>query len=114
MLEQLNQMKEISDALLDAANAGDIDRVVALLKRRQELSDSMPKVDPNDPEVKSGKVTEMLKTIVELDGEIEGKIRTIMGTLQSAIKAVQGEQQVVKGYLKQTDESDPEIIDREG
>jgi hypothetical protein len=114
MREQLEQMRELSGALMEAADNGDVDRVVALLKRRKELADRMGRPDPNDPDVASGKIATMLQEIVTLDGEIEGKIRALMGTIQKAIMAVQGEQNIVKGYLKQTGSSDPKYIDKEG
>jgi hypothetical protein len=114
MREELEQMLELSRALSDAADAGDVDRVMALLKRRKELTERMGKPDPNDPDVLSGKVAETLREIVTMDGELEGKIRSLMGTLQKAIRAVQGEQKVVKGYLKRSDTSEPRFIDKEG
>ena len=114
MREQLEQMLEISRALEKAADEGDVDRVVTLLKRRKELTERMGHPNPSDPDVVSGKVPELLKEIVTMDGQIEAKIRSLMGTLQKAIKAVQGEQNVVKGYLKQSQTGDPKYIDREG
>ena len=114
MREQLEQMMEISHALKEAADAGDIDRVVTLLKRRKDLTERMGRPDPNDPDVASGKVAKLLQEIVAMDGEVEGKIRSLMGTLQKAMLAVQGEQSIVKGYLQQTDESQPKFIDKEG
>jgi len=114
MREQLEQMLEISQALKKAADEGDVDRVTTLLKRRKELTERMGQPDPNDPDVASGKVAEMLKEIVTMDGEIESGIRSLMGTLQKAIKAVQGEQSIVKGYLKQSEAGDPRFIDKEG
>ena len=114
MLEQLEQMLEIGRALEKAADEGDVDRVVALMKRRKELTDRMGQPDPGDPDVKSGKVPELLKEIVMMDGQVEIKIRSLMATLQKAINAVQGEKKVVKGYLKQSKPSDPRFIDKEG
>jgi hypothetical protein len=114
MRAELEQMLELSRALADAADSGDVDRVTTLLKRRQELSQRMGMPDPNDPDVASGKVAEILREIVRLDGDIEGKIRALMGTLQGAIHAVQGEQNIVKNYLKPTESSDPKFLDREG
>lgn len=114
MLEELEQMLELSRALSEAADAGDVDRVVALLKRRKELTERMGKPDPNDPDVASGKIAERLREIVTIDGELEEKIRSLMVTLQKAIKAVQGEKNVVKNYLKQSDTGEPKFIDREG
>jgi hypothetical protein len=64
--------------------------------------------------VASGKVAQLLQGIVTLDGELEGKIRALMGTLQKAIVAVQGEKDIVQHYLKQADSSDPKFIDKEG
>jgi len=114
MLEYLKQMKELSEAIDLACDESDVDRVVTLLHRRKELADRMGSVDPNDPDVKSGKVAEMFKEIVERDGEVEKKIRTLMTSLQNAIKAVQGEKKIVKGYLKNTEENDPKYLDKEG
>jgi len=114
MLEELKQMKELSDALNRAADEGDVDRVVTLLKRRKELTERMGRPDPKDPDVASGKVAEMLREIVTMDGEIEKKIRSLMSTLQKAIHVVQGEQKVVKGYLTQTDSGEPRYLDKEG
>lgn len=113
MREQLEQMLEISQALEVATDAGDVDRVVALLKRRKDLTERMEKPDPNDPDVMSGAVAKLLQQIVTMDGEIEGKIRTLMGTLQKAMLSVQGEQNIVKSYLEQTGDP-PNFIDREG
>jgi hypothetical protein len=114
MREQLEQMLEICVALQKAADEGDVDRVVTLMKRRKELTDRMGQPDPKDPDVASGKVAELLKEIVTIDGEIETKIRSLMGTLQKAIRAVQGEQDMVKGYLKQSQTGDAKFIDKEG
>jgi len=114
MREKLEQMLEISMALQKAVDEGDIDRVVTLMMRRKDLADLMGQPDPKDPDVASGKVAELLKEIVTLDGEIETKIRSLMGTLQKAIKAVQGEQDMVKGYLKQSETGDAKFIDKEG
>jgi hypothetical protein len=114
MLDQLEQMMEISRALGDALDANDVDRAVALLKRRKELTDRMGQLDPGNPDVASGKVAEMLREIVTLDGEIEGKMRAVLGKLQRAIKAVQGEQKMVKGYFKQPDAGEPKFLDKEG
>jgi hypothetical protein len=114
MREQLEQMLEISRALKTAADSGDVDRVVSLLKRRKDLTERMGSPDPNDPDVASGIVAKLLQELVSMDGEIEGTIRSLMTTLQRAMLAVQGEQNIVKGYLHQTGESDPNYIDREG
>ena len=114
MLRELEQMLELGKALLEAAEAGDVDKVVALLKRRKELTDQMGPIDPNDPDVASGKVAQVLGEIVRLDGEIETKMRALMSTLQKAIAAVQGEQSIVKGYLRQTDAGEPRFLDKEG
>lgn len=114
MLGELEQMLEISRALSEAAEKSDVDRIVTLLKRRAELTGKMGNVNPEDPDVKSGEVARMLREIVRMDGEIEGKIRSVMGTLQNAMKSVQGEQKLVEGYLKQTEVSDPRLIDKEG
>ena len=115
MIEELGQMLEISNSLMEAAEKNDIDRIVALLKRRKELTERMGKLDPKDPDVQSGKVAEILKDIVTKDGEIEGKIRSAMSNLQDAINAVQGEKKVVKGYLKQSAAADDQkFIDKEG
>lgn len=114
MREQLEQMLEISRALKVAADSGDVDRVVALLKHRKDLTERMGSPDPNDPDVSSGIVARLLQEIVSMDGEVEGTMRSLMGTLQRAMLAVQGEQNIVKGYLHQAGESDPNYIDREG
>ena len=114
MLEKLEQMMEISRALGDALDKDDVDRAVALLKRRKELTDRMGQIDPKHPDVASGKVAGMLKEIVTLDGEIEGKMRAVMEKLRTAIQAVQGEQIMVKGYLKQSDSGEPKYLDKEG
>jgi hypothetical protein len=114
MREQLEQMLELSKALQTAADAGDVDRVVTLLKRRKDLTEHMGHPDPGDPEVASGKVAQLLQEIVAIDGEVEGKIRALMGTLQKAIQAVQGEKDIVQHYLKQADSSEPKFIDKEG
>ncbi len=114
MLEQLNQMLEISKALDSALDEGDVDRVITLLKRRQELTEHMGHPDPKDPDVASGKVAEMLMTLVTMDGALETKMKKIMDTLQDALKAVKGEQQVVKGYIKQSKETEPKYLDKEG
>lgn len=114
MREALEQMREISYELMKAADDGDMDRVIALLKRRQELAKHMGRPDPADPEVISGEVAKILKEIVTMDGEIEGKIRSLMNTLQNAILVIKGEQDIVRGYLKQTDSENPKFIEREG
>ncbi len=107
-------MLEISKALINAADGGDVDRVTALLKRRKELTDRMEPPGPSTPGIATGEAAELLKTIVELDGTIESKMRGLMGTLQKAIKVVQGEKDIVRGYLKQTDTGDPKFLDKEG
>jgi hypothetical protein len=114
MLKELEQMHEISKALMEAADKGDVDRVIELLKHRKELSEKMGQLNPSDPDVVAGKVAPLLKQIIMLDGELEGKIRSLMNDIQKAIMAVQGEQNVIKNYLKETDSVDPKFIDREG
>lgn len=114
MLKELEQMMELSRALAEAAEAGDVDRIVALLKRRKELTERMGNPDPADPDVASGRVADLLKQLVTADGEIEGKIRELMSKLQKAIMAVQGEQNIVRNYLSQSESADPRFVDREG
>lgn len=115
MLEYLEQMKEIGKALSTAIGEGDVDRVINLLKRRMELAERMGHPDPADPDVASGKVAEMLKEIVTMDGALEEKLRGLAGKLQNAIQAVQGEKQVVKGYITHSGEpGDPKFLDKEG
>jgi len=114
MLEYLRQMKELSEAIDLACDESDMDRVVVLMKRRKELADRMGNVSPDDPDVKSGAVAEMLREIIERDGQVEVKIRSLMSSLQSAIQAVQGEKKIFRGYLKNSDEGDPKYLDKEG
>ena len=114
MLEYLKQMMELSEAIDLACDESDVDRVVTLLNRRKELADKMGHPDPDDPDVKSGEVAALLKEIVERDGAVEVKIRALMSSLQNAIQAVQGEKKIVKGYLKNTGDTDPKYLDKEG
>ncbi|HEX9744232.1 MAG TPA: flagellar protein FliT [bacterium] len=114
MMDELEQMMEISDGLLKAASDGDIDRVVALLKRRKGLTENMEPLDPNDENVKSGKAAEILKNLVDKDGEIEVLINDLMVKLQTAMTAVQGEKKIVRGYLQKSEGDEPKLIDREG
>lgn len=114
MLDELNQMLEISKELDLALKNKDVDRVVVLLKRRKELTDKMGNVDPNHPDVKSGKVAERLSEIVNLDGDFESRLRNLMAELQTAIHTVQGERKIVQGYLKKSGSDDPKYIDKEG
>ena len=114
MLEYLRQMKELSEAIDLACDESDVDRVVVLMKRRKELADRMGNPSPDDPDVKSGAVAEMLKEIIERDSKVEIKIRSLMSSLQNAIQAVQGEKKIFRGYLKNSDEGDPKYLDKEG
>jgi len=114
LIEELRQMLEISNALMEAADAGDVDRVVALLKRRKELTDRMAQPAPSVPGIASGEAAELLKQVVEMDGVIEEKMRGLMNTIQKALMAVQGEKDIVRGYLKQTDSVEPKFLDKEG
>jgi len=114
MLNELEQMIELNRVIEEAVDKGDIDRVVKLMKRRKELTDHMGNPSPDDPDIQSGKVQELLREIVKADGEIEAKIRNLMGTLQKAIQTVQGERKVVKGYLSLPGSDEPKLIDREG
>jgi hypothetical protein len=114
LIDELGQMLEISSALLEAADSGDVDRVVALLRRRKELTDKMAQPGPGVPGIATGEAAELLRRIIEMDGKIEEKMRGLMGTLQKAIKAVQGEKNVVRGYLKQTETGEPKFLDKEG
>ena len=114
MLEKLDQMMEISKALDAALDKGDVDRVVSLLKHRRELTDRMGPADPKDPDVASGAVAEKLKILVTMDGALEAKMKDLMTVLKDAIKAVKGEQQVVRGYVKQSIETEPKYLDKEG
>ena len=74
MLDELDQMMEISRALNLALDAGDVDRVVSLLRKRQELTEHMGHPDPKDPDVTSGKVAEKLRekvaSVVHFDKEV--------------------------------------------
>ncbi|MCK4719690.1 flagellar protein FliT [bacterium] len=114
MLEELDQMLEISYALEEALEKKDVDRVVTLLKRRKELTDAMEPMDPGHPDVKSGKAVEKLNVLVNLDADLESKLRNLMAELQTAIQTIQGETKVVKGYLKKSGSEDPKYIDKEG
>jgi hypothetical protein len=114
MLKQLEQMLEINKALEAAGEKGDVDRILSLVKHRKELADRMGPLDPGNPDVKSGKVAQMLKDIVIQDGKIEKMIRELMGSLKDAIQTVKGEQNVVEGYLKKAEPNEPRFLDKEG
>jgi len=114
MLDKLKQMLEISNALDKALDEGDVDRVTTLMTRRRDLADMMGPMDPENEDMKSGKIREILHAIVEKDKELEIKMRAMMDKVRKAMQAVKGEQNVVKGYLKQTDTSEPKYLDKEG
>lgn len=115
LLQAYKRLRDLTQALHEALNSGEIDRIEALISQRQELIDQIgdEKPAPEVPE-EEAEIRSLLEETARLNDQASAKAAALAEAVNSDIRRQRSWLQALKGYKARVaaEEWEGRFIDR--